>query len=173
MSVGSLTVYCIDTSILIELHLRYPREIFSGVWDALEALIAADRAIAPKQVREELSAKDDWLWRWAQSQKQMFKPQTKAHAMCASEITARFPSLAHAERPGVVADPFVIALALAEKKASLVGSDCAVVTCEARRKGKIPDACDYFGIRCLSLFDFMKEAGWKFVAERAPAPPSS
>ena len=163
MPAGSLTVYCIDTSILIDFHRHYPRDIF-GVWDNLEVLIAEDRAIAPKQVRDELKAWDDWLAKWAAKQKTMFKPLLAKHAKCASEIIAHSPALAHAERRTESADPFVIGLALAEKRTSLLGSDYVVVTSESRTKGgRIPNACGHFGVGCLSLFEFMKAEGWSFV----------
>ena len=167
MRPDSQTVYCIDTSILIDLK-RYPRDIF-GVWQSLEDMIAKDLAIAPKQVREELKAWDDELYPWAVRQRKMFKPLTRKQANCVAEIVGKFPDLAHTDRRVEAADPFVIALALAEKRASLFGKDYVVVSSERRKPGRIriPDACEHFDLRCLMLFDFMRAEGWTFV--RGPA----
>ena len=166
MGTSGLTVYCIDTSILINLHKLYPRDIF-GVWESIEDMIAKDLAIAPKQVREELKQCDDELYQWAVRQRRLFRAITREQAKCVAEIVGKFPELAHAERRVEAADPFVIALALAEKRASLFGTDHVVVTSEARRPGgkKIPNACDHFGLRCLGLFDFMRAEGWTFVRD--------
>lgn len=57
---------------------------------------------------------------------------------------------------GKNADPFVIA------KAAIDGR--AVVTMEQLRPNavKIPNICQYFGVKCLSLDEFMEEEGWQF-----------
>jgi len=160
----SRTVYCIDTSILIDLHRHYPRDIFGRLWSNLEALVREDRAIAPKQVREELKAWDDSLYQWAVRQRRMFRGLGADQVPRVAAVLAAFPALAHSDRRTEAADPFLVALALAEKETSLFGADYCVVTSEARRpKGqRIPNACEHFGLRCLSLFEFMKAEGWKF-----------
>ena len=166
MRADSRTVYCIDTSILIDLK-RYPRDIFA-VWESFEDLIAKGLAIAPKQVREELRQWDDELYRWAVRHRKMFKPPTREQMKCVAEVLKGFPELAHSERRVEAADPFVIALALAEKRESLFGEDYVVVTSEKPKPGRknIPNACDHLGLRCLTLFDFMRAEGWKFVRGR-------
>jgi hypothetical protein len=57
---------------------------------------------------------------------------------------------------GKNADPFVIA------KAAIDGR--AVVTMERFRPNavKIPNICQYFGVKCLSLEECMEEEGWQF-----------
>ncbi len=166
MRPDSRTVYCIDTSILIDLK-KYPRDIF-GVWESIEDLVAKGLAIAPRQVREELKKWDDELYQWAVRQRRMFKALTREQTKCVAAIVGEFPELAHTERRVEAADPFVIALALAEKRESLFGTDYAVVTSEGWKPGKkkIPNACERFGLRCLGLFDFMRAEGWTFVRGR-------
>jgi Domain of unknown function (DUF4411) len=57
---------------------------------------------------------------------------------------------------GKNADPFVIA------KAAIDGR--AVVTMEQLRPNavKIPNICQHFSVKCLSLEEFMEEEGWQF-----------
>ena len=57
---------------------------------------------------------------------------------------------------GKNADPFVIARAGVEQK--------AVVTMELLKPNaaKIPNICQHFGVRCLTLEDFMIEQNWQF-----------
>jgi Zn-dependent peptidase ImmA (M78 family)/transcriptional regulator with XRE-family HTH domain len=59
-------------------------------------------------------------------------------------------------RGGKVADPFVIARAACE--------DRTVVTVEVMKPNavKIPNICAHFGVRCLSLPEFMEAEGWTF-----------
>jgi hypothetical protein len=59
-------------------------------------------------------------------------------------------------RGGRNADPFVIAKAAIENR--------IVVTMEKLKPNaaKIPNICDHFGIRCLSLEDFMVAEKWEF-----------
>jgi hypothetical protein len=54
------------------------------------------------------------------------------------------------------ADPFVIAKAACENR--------TVVTMETLKPNgvKIPNICKHFGVKCLSLEEFMDEEGWQF-----------
>jgi hypothetical protein len=167
-----LTVYCIDTCILIDLHQQYPSDIF-GVLESIEDMIAKGLAIAPRQVREELKLCDDEVYRWAVRHRGMFKALTSGQAQCAKDILAEFPELAHMDRRVEAADPFVIALALAAKREELHGGDYVVVTSERPRPGRrnIPAACAHFRVRCLGLLDFMRAEGWKFVRGRGSGRP--
>lgn len=57
---------------------------------------------------------------------------------------------------GVNADPFVVA------KAKV--NNAAVVTLEqlAQHAARIPNICQHFGVRCMSLEEFMEAENWIF-----------
>ncbi|MFW6164473.1 MAG: DUF4411 family protein [Planctomycetota bacterium] len=116
MAGSSRTVYCIDTSALIDLKLRYPRRVFPTLWARLSGLVSADRMIAPVEVKNELMAKDDELSEWARKQDKMFAKCTQRHLALVAEIERGFPDLIDPNKQRADADPFVIALALAEKQ---------------------------------------------------------
>jgi hypothetical protein len=54
------------------------------------------------------------------------------------------------------ADPFIIARAATENR--------TVVTMELFKQNaaKIPNICRYFGVRCMTLEEFMEAEGWEF-----------
>ena len=60
------------------------------------------------------------------------------------------------KKGGLNADPFVIA------KAAV--NDAIVVTLETEQpnSAKIPNICEYFGIECFNLEDFMEAESWEF-----------
>ena len=164
MSQVGRTVYCIDTSILIDLHRLYPQGVFPSLWTHLERLVGEGRAVAPNEALKELRKQDDWLTRWAKRQGGMFRSLDGKQLEAARKVVAQFPPLAHAGRATAAADPFLVALALAEKGESLFGSDYVVVSSERRKRGgcRIPNACDHYGIKCLSLLEFIEAEGWTF-----------
>ena len=67
-------------------------------------------------------------------------------------------------------DPFVVTLALYYEERDLGnlrkktnGNSCCVLTDELPREHKIniPYVCDYYGLHCMHLFDFMRHHQWQ------------
>jgi predicted nucleic acid-binding protein len=151
--------YCIDTSAIVDGWVRYyPRDVFPTLWDKLEKMIAAGRLVAPDEVLKELSKNDDDLHKWARLQDGLFCPLEDDVQIATAEILAVFPKLVNNERNRSIADPFVVAVAKVRK--------LSVVTGEKRKgnpmRPKIPDVCDAYKIRCLTLLELMKSEGWRF-----------
>jgi len=73
-------------------------------------------------------------------------------------ILQAHPELVDTKRDRSMADPWVIAHAMAE--------GAVVVTKEqfAPRRIKIPDVCQAFGVRCMDDFQFLREVGVRFSA---------
>ena len=94
-----LTVYCIDTSSLVNLRLWWSRTGNQLVWQRVDELIRQDRLIAPKQVLEELHGRDDTLLRWARSRKRMFKRSSQELVELVQEVVGKFPELVDADQP--------------------------------------------------------------------------
>ena len=114
--------------------------------------------VAPHEVLKELSKNDDDLHTWARLQAGLFCPLEDDIQIATTEILGVFPKLVNNERNRSIADPFVIAVA---KVRAL-----SVVTGEKRNgnptRPKIPDVCDAYGIKSLTLLELMKSEGWKF-----------
>ena len=152
--------YCIDTSPLIVLKNYYARDIFPSLWQDFDKLMQQRIVIAPREVLRELEKIADELWQWAKARKKMFRKLDREQIQFAQDIMARFPDLVDPEKETPDADPFVVSLARSESG--------AVIT-EERRTGpspggrpKIPNVCDAFGVRRLTLTDFFREQNWKY-----------
>lgn len=166
------TFYCIDTSALIELKMLYRMKTFPSLWDKLSDLVKQDRLIAPREVLNELEAKDDELFRWFKKHKKMFKAANQDQIDTAKEILTKFPQLVDPNKQIPDADPFVIALAIVRnKERSLFGEKFIVVTREERTgsgggRPKIPDVCVAYGIECIygatALAELFEREQWEF-----------
>ena len=158
--------YSIDTSMLIHAwYVVYVPARIPSFWKCLDGLIQRGVIRAPFEVKKELwrqqeekekeaeSAQQD-LYRWFSQRDEFFVKATEETLAYASEITKRFQKLVRKTTLREVADPYVIALARAES--------CTVVSQEKRKPKtvNIPSVCEYYGIRHIDLFDFVKEQDW-------------
>lgn len=161
------TVYCVDTSSLIRLKV-FPVTIFPGVWRNVDQLVAQERLISPDQVLEEIRVQDDEILEWANRHSAVFKRLDGKQLAWVAEILKRFPDLVDWDKERPDADPFVIALALAGKRAEdekLFRHECAVVAEERRSRNgraKIPNVCEGYGVRCMDLLGMFEAEGWRF-----------
>ena len=151
--------YSIDTSAILECWVRwYPPDVFPSLWTKIDQLIDDGVLIASDEVKEELSKKDDEVFDWAKKRSRMFVPLTTEIQKAAAEILSKFDRLVDSRKDRSEADAFVIALAKVE--------NCSVVTAE-RHSGtatrpRIPNVCEYYGIRCVNILQFIREQGWRF-----------
>jgi len=153
--------YCIDTCALIDLMKKlYPPDIFPSLWKDLENLVSYGRLIAPREVFKELekySDKKDELLKWVKKNRRIFKELTEEQLQLVRDILQKFPNLIDPNKTVADADPFIIALAISE--------GCSVITSEqlgSPEKPKIPNVCNDYKIKCLSLPDFFREQKWKY-----------
>jgi hypothetical protein len=156
------TVYCIDTSALINIwRVSYPPDVFPGLVRDLEDLIDEGLLLAPSEVLAELKGRDDELLKWARAHERMFKDLTSRDMESVRRILRQFPDLVDPNKTTADADPFLIALAM--------DKGWTVVTSERPRgrsgRPRIPDVCGHFGVRCIGLMDLLRERSWKY--ERA------
>lgn len=101
------------------------------------------------------------LREWAENNQELFATPTAAEGAFVVRIYAvphfqQNIELQKLLKGGHNADPFVIARAAVE--------DRRVVTMERFKANaaKIPNICRHFGIRCLTLEEFMEVEGWQF-----------
>ena len=153
--------FCIDTCALIDLWRRYyPPDVFPGLWADIERLISQRRLIAPREVLEELRGVDDEILEWARRFKMMFIALDEGQLREVSTILEESPGLIDTSKTKSDADPFLIALAKTMR--------WTVVTSELPRtspggRPKVPDVCKSRGVECISLIEFFRERGWKYV----------
>src|SRR5262249_4389961 len=156
------SIYCIDTSSLVNLRKWRPGRQHAESWQCLEELIEADRLIAPKAILEELEQLDDTLLKWVRKHKRMFRRTSRELVGRAQEILQRFPNLVDPDQPRASADPFVVALAIQERSSELYAPELFVVTEEKYAPGRprIPHVCEAYQIKYLTIHQMFLFEGW-------------
>lgn len=156
-------IYVFDTSPISVLFKHYYRDRFPTLWQRFEALAHAGRALSVREVRLELldGTESQRVKKWVARFPEFFTTPTTSEALFLKRIYNVRHFQQNIERRkllegGKNADSFVIA------KANAVSG--TVVTLEKRTQtgAKIPDICDYFGIPCVSLEQFMEAVQWRF-----------
>lgn len=158
-------IYCIDSSSIIDMNRIYPMDVFQGIWDEVNALAKTRRIIAPAEVFDEIRAGDDDLVPWTKKHKKMFIPIQPEHVSFVQSIQKQFPFLAHPEKTGPNADPWLIAIALSMNKSAgeLFKTKCLIVTEESKTKpNRLPFVCKYYGIECINNMGLFRREKWKF-----------
>ncbi len=160
---GGESIYCIDTSSLVNLRSWRPAKRFPEPWKRLDHLIRQDRLLSPAVVLQELQECDDALFRWARKRKSMFKKSSPDLVEQVQEILARFPDLVDPDSPTSSADPFVAALAIREAS-SLYQPDIVVLTEEkyAPGRSRIPHVCEAYKLKYLTIHQMFRFEGWTF-----------
>jgi len=150
--------YSIDTSALLEAYVRrYPPNIAPSLWDEwLPELIADGKLLGAYDVLEDLSKRDDDIYKWEKSYEGMFieldqyEPQLK-------KIMADYPRLVDTKRNKSGSDPMVIALAHAQGL-SVISHE----TGGSEKSPNIPYVCHQLDIRHIDFLKLIREQGWTF-----------
>lgn len=155
-------IYVFDTSSFIVSGHYFP-DRFPSFWTSLNEMVANNRVISVKEVRNELDVEvnKQHLSDWIKSNGHVFLKATPEETDFVAEIFAIPHFLQLVRRKSIVqgqpvADPFVIAAAKLR--------NACVVTEEAKKKNaaRIPNICEHFGISCTNLDGFMGDEGWQF-----------
>jgi len=156
-----LPLFSIDTSSLINSWNRlYQIDILPSIWEHLEAMLEAGRAVITIQVYHEIERQDDALLAWCKDRKEHFRDIDETHIDRLQGIMARHPEIAAVGSGRNYADPWVIALA------QCFDPPCAVVTEEGRGKAtnpKIPYICEQERLRSCTFNAFLRETGWSEI----------
>lgn len=166
-------VYCVDTSALVTIQRIYRLSKLEGIWEFLDELSRNGRLAAPKQVLAELEeGQDDEICQWAKSHASVFRQLTPEQWQAGKDIAndPKFKGFIDPEKEVPDADPFVIALAVEERKQPrLILEKWIVVADESfakpGKKPRIPDVCEdpRYDIKCISTKDWFEWEGLRLV----------
>ena len=174
MTDGIRTIYVIDSSSLFLLHKQFPLDIFPGLWERMDIIISEGRLITSHEVKREADVGDDAVGKWLVEHQNMVKPTTVDILLSVGIIIANSPPVAQEKSERPVADPFLIAQVLTERKQTRFditeycivteekGTNTQVNENNLKNLKKIPDLCRYYDISCLSLYGFFRQEGWRF-----------
>jgi hypothetical protein len=154
--------YVFDTSPLSVLFKNYYRRTFRSLWERFDQLVAEGRIVSTREAGREVGDLSDGPLRdWAVANPDIFAMPVAAEGAFVAEIYRVHHFQQNIEQQKILnggknADPFIIAKARVE--------DRTVVTMEQLRPHavKIPNICEHFGVKWLSLEGFMEAEGWEF-----------
>jgi predicted nucleic acid-binding protein len=155
--------YCLDTNVFIEAWNKYySQELCPDYWNLLESLAEQKTIFCPVEVRYEIEQIDDELAAWVKRRPYLFKDVTDRVNHHMRSIMSTYPRLVDSTRKRSMADPWVIAHAIAE--------NAVVVTKEVPAgdhtpRVKIPDVCNALGVAWMNDFDFLDTIGVRFSAQ--------
>jgi hypothetical protein len=128
------------------------------------------RLAAPKEVLAELEeGQDDEICEWAKKHASIFRQLTPTQWQIGKDIAndPKFKGFIDPEKEIPDADPFVIALAVDQKKQErLIPEKWIVVADESQKKKlKIPDICKdpKYNIECISTQDLFDREGLRLI----------
>lgn len=157
-----MKTYCLDTNIFIQgWNQYYSMDLCPEYWQILARLARDGRIFSPIEVRREIEKTDDNLTRWAKDHPHIFRDIDVEVQRHLQDIMAHFPRLVDSTRQRSIADPWVIAFAIA--------NNAVVVTKEYKAgdsspKIKIPDVCEALNVPWMNDFEFAREIGIQFTA---------
>lgn len=155
----STSVYCLDTSALIDgLERYYPAENFPGIWNEVDLLIDQGRVLISEEVYLEASKKDAVVKSWCDERKDSILVETDATiAAEVAEILKDHPKLVGVMKDRSRADPFVIAVARLRSAAVVTGESHG-----SANKPKIPFVCEDRGVDSMRFTDLIVKEKWSF-----------
>ncbi|OGV70395.1 MAG: hypothetical protein A2283_18970 [Lentisphaerae bacterium RIFOXYA12_FULL_48_11] len=155
--------YCLDSGVFIEGWNRYySMDLCPEYWDILNTLALKGQVFSPVEVKREIDKTDDGLKEWVKHRSHFFKEITTPVQERLRKIMASHGRLVDSIKQRSVADPWVIAFAMAE--------GAIVVTKESpsgtsTKRIKIPDVCEALKVPWMNDFQFAREVGIRFAAK--------
>ena len=153
-------MFVLDTSVFINgWRYHYPPSTFPGVWDLIAAALSDGRAIGPREVLNELAAKDDDVYAWAKPMADVFvdpdtEVQREAGALQAQLLK---PGLRDNADPWVIAEAKVRGLTVVTYEGTTFGGTKTV-----KASTKMPGICAVLRVRCVTLPEALGQLGGSF-----------
>ena len=164
--------YSVDAGIMFNLEYHFPQDLFRPVWDEIAKLASQDRWKIFSVVAQEVHSANVHKWLEVNSSAIMHWSDTINSYMnrLMTELQANNMMLVNPNSTKNNGDPFVVMLALyfeerdlSDLKKKTCSKTCCVLTTEKfnAKKINIPSVCQYYGISCMDLHDFMRHHGWE------------
>lgn len=167
-----MTRYLLDTNFFIQAHRSYyPLDVVESFWERIRGLADDGRIISIDKVKKEIydkSSHEDELKLWCdENLEENFFKSTDVALPHYIKIVQWVNSMRHQYNDNAIeeflqadlADPWLVAYAIKE--------DLVIVTYEksapdAKKKVKIPEVCNHFGIKFVDTIQMMRDLNSKF-----------
>ncbi len=154
--------FCLDTNVFVQAWNRYYAIDFAEpYWTKLDELAQAGIVFATEEVKHEIRKIDDSLKSWLEPREHFFKPIDDTVIECLQTIyrDERNRRLVDSSKFRSVADPWVIAHAMAEKAVVVTKENYEV---NPTKRVKIPNVCQALGIECIDDFELIRRLNLRF-----------
>ena len=157
--------YYLDSNVFIEANRRYyGLDFCPAFWDWLRAQNAVGKVFSVQAVARELSQGNDELKEWAAERGEGFFVPPEAHVESKLEQIQSWVSEQNYAPSAIAtflesADHYLISQALADGHHVITRE----VAENSKKRVKIPNVCQAFDIRCVSLFDVLRNEKARFV----------
>ncbi|MCB4745716.1 MAG: DUF4411 family protein [Sulfurovum sp.] len=161
-------MYILDTNVFIQAkNFYYGFDIVPAFWDWLDEKFEDDEIVSIKPVYDELVAGKDDLAEWAKDRKDSgwfidvddIETQMKFAEISRWTVASDFKGPAKTEFL-CVADSLLVAKAM-ERGATIVTHE-SLYDPNIKKKIKIPNVCEKFGVQYKSTFELMRILGARF-----------
>lgn len=162
-----MSLYIVDSNFFIQAHRAYyPLDVITSFWSKISQLSAQEKIKSIDKVKIEIydnSSHEDELKAWCQNHlPNEFFLNTAGSIGNYAQIAQWASSMSHHYYKNAIddflatnlADPWLVALAM--------GQQITIVTYEKsepniKRKIKIPEVCNQFGVRYINTIDMLRE----------------
>lgn len=151
--------YTVDTNIIVNLNRLYPRDIFPGPWESVEALIDSDRLCMCPDVLGELNRGGDDVHRWAKNYTGLVCEITTEEANAVASISNDHPGWVQGELNA--ADPWLVAHALQEGRTIITEEKTAGPGVQDKNQ-KVPNVAHSIGVGVTNFFGLARAESWQF-----------
>ena len=156
--------YCIDSNVISSFMKNDTEEWYSHgfetQWKFIEKQLLNNIIIAPLEVRQELKSLFDSTLKlkpcvegWLKRHQHIFKDKDDNQLLTAGLIVNKYP--AYSQNDNTVTDLMIVSLAKAQRLTVITLENRA--TTHSKKRPKIPNVCDEFGIKCVSVSGFFRD----------------
>lgn len=157
-------IYCLDTNFFIEgWNKYYSPDFCKSYWGIIDDLAQKGIVFITPEVKKEIEKGDDNLKEWLKNKKYFVRPIDEKVQQCLKDIYDANVShryLANNVKNRSIADPWVIAHAMAEK--AIVVTKEYLSNSSNEQKIKIPDVCNNMNVKWIDDYDFIREVNIQF-----------
>ncbi|MCF7895877.1 MAG: DUF4411 family protein [Candidatus Omnitrophica bacterium] len=154
--------YCLDTNVFIEpWNKYYSMDLAPNYWDMIDGLAKKGVIFCTEFVKKEILKTDDHLSDWVKKRPYLFKPINEEVQKHLRVILRKHERLVDSSKSRSMADPWVIAHAIAEQATVVTKEDPAP---SLTKKIKMPDVCKALNVECINDFEFLAKMGVQFKA---------
>ena len=160
-------MWVIDTDSILKLYHDYNPRFFAGLWQEIDGLMARGYLWSTRVNYEEIKqrAGEEEIEAWKRAHEAMFLEVDDIVQGFVVEILTIFPDLIDSNSDQEQADPYLIGLAR-KMKAVVITEETpleqsAMANPKRKKKMKIPNVCDHYGIASMNLARFVNSEEWR------------